>query len=263
MKRKTQISKVPLIVILTGIFWVAMTGIAGADIFTENFTAATYKDAVNTTADWNTADGKLQLPLVSGTATQINADIARDSSGYFYFVWLDFREGGDYGNIYAQKYNSSGVKQWTNDVRVNVADLVYPTGDDDYQPMPHIALDGSNNVYITWNSALSYGSPSKVWAQKLNSSGLGQWAADIQVNATNNSNWNGSDIVCDSNGYIYVVFEQESSGGIYIQKLDSNGARPLGWEFDKPAVLAGGGEQYDPSIAYYNDGSSYFYVVPS
>ena len=38
---------------------VASTGFAGT--YTEDFTTTTFKDAANTTADWNTGDGELKL----------------------------------------------------------------------------------------------------------------------------------------------------------------------------------------------------------
>lgn len=47
--------------LLAGLLLTLITSPAGADSVTEDFTTTTYKDAANTTADWNTTAGELRL----------------------------------------------------------------------------------------------------------------------------------------------------------------------------------------------------------
>jgi len=68
MKRRSRLAALACVCLLT-----LSAGVARAIIhqFAESFTATTYKDAVNTTADWNTAAGELKLfpfvPSLTGT----------------------------------------------------------------------------------------------------------------------------------------------------------------------------------------------------
>ncbi len=70
---------------------------------------------------------------------QINAGFSLDSSDNMYFVWQSDAATSSY--IYAQKYNSSSVKQWTNDYKIsNTA----------FQRNPDIATAASGNSFIVW-----------------------------------------------------------------------------------------------------------------
>lgn len=64
------------------------------------------------------------------------------SGDFVYFTWTDERQ--DNRDIYAQKYNFDGVKQWNNDIRVNTDN----TDSDQYSSS--LAVDSSGMVYVTW-----------------------------------------------------------------------------------------------------------------
>lgn len=101
------------------------------------------------------------------TNDQAFPSIASDGSGGAIVTWQDLRNGSDY-DIYAQRLNSSGVAQWTTD-GVIICDS---TGN---QNSPLIVGDGAGGAIITWNDGRTV-SPG-VYAQRVNSSGVRQWAA--------------------------------------------------------------------------------------
>ncbi|HEY6953365.1 MAG TPA: T9SS type A sorting domain-containing protein [Bacteroidota bacterium] len=92
--------------------------------------------------------------------------IASDGSGGAIVTWQDLRNGSNY-DIYAQRVNSAGVVQWTTN-GVVVCDS---TGD---QQSPFIVSDGAGGAIITWLDGRSV-SPG-FYAQRINSSGVRQWA---------------------------------------------------------------------------------------
>ncbi|MFH0819773.1 MAG: carboxypeptidase regulatory-like domain-containing protein [bacterium] len=64
------------------------------------------------------------------------------SGNFVYFAWTDERQGNR--DVYAQKYNLDGVKQWESDLRVNTDN----TATDQYSAS--LAVDSSGTVYVTW-----------------------------------------------------------------------------------------------------------------
>jgi len=96
-----------------------------------------------------------------GSAGQWSPAISMDGSGNFVITWEDERNDY-YGDIYAQRYNSSGAPLGSN----------FKVNDDDgtaNQRYPAIATDGSGNFIITWGDGRNYNSD--IYAQRYDSSG--------------------------------------------------------------------------------------------
>ncbi|MCJ7496734.1 MAG: hypothetical protein MUO78_01185 [candidate division Zixibacteria bacterium] len=91
---------------------------------------------------------------------QCNPAIAKDPSGNFIITWQDYRDGNY--DIYAQRYNSSGIPSGSN----------FEVNDDvgtSYHYSPAIAMDGLGDFVITWYDYRN-GNPD-IYAQSYNSSG--------------------------------------------------------------------------------------------
>jgi len=122
---------------------------------------------------------------------QDNPTITFDGSGGAIITWYDGRAGNN--DIYAQRIDSSGVVQWTAD---GVAVCTLTSG----QMTPDISSDGSGGAIITW--ADSRTSAYDIYAQRINSSGAAQWAA------------NGIAISTVGGKAVYPVITGDANGGI-------------------------------------------------
>jgi len=70
---------------------------------------------------------------------QINTNFSVDSANNMYFVWQSYTATSSY--VFAQKYNSSQVKQWTNDYKIS---------DTKFQTNPDIITTTAGNSFIVW-----------------------------------------------------------------------------------------------------------------
>ncbi|MDP2729578.1 MAG: glycosyltransferase, partial [Dehalococcoidales bacterium] len=134
-------------------------------------------------------------------------------------------------DIYAQKFNESGTKQWASDVKVNSDDGNRSTATNNpsnYDHLsPKIKLDSSGNPVITWQQATNSVYGDDIWAQKLDTSGAKQWPASTT------GTWSTTGISTYARGY-------------YTATLLQNGKVLVAGSY-----AAGGGqsiaELYDPS----------------
>ena len=169
--------------------------------------------------DGNTSQGNTDLFLLkynsSGTkqwTKQLGSSgrdsanaIAIDSSGNLYvagmtFGGLDWNTNSGANDLFVVKYNSSGTKQWTEQLGTPSSDAANA-----------VATDSSGNVYV---AGVTYGvlgdqnkGNSDLFVVKYNSSGTKQW-----VEKQNGTEQNGTDmwdeargVVTDSSGNVYVV----------------------------------------------------------
>lgn len=203
----------------------------------------------------------------AGTKNQQNPDVAY-SSGYAYVVWQDNRTDPDPSDIYAQKLDSSmdlmdgadfnQVKEWKTALGTPEDKLV-DTITNKKVEKPVVCTSNTGNVYFAWQQwASSYWD---IYARKLNS-GDDSWSWDNPVKVNNASGDSAPSpyskvtnysprIVADDSGNCYVTWERRyswtqpcpgSNGGIWVQKLDSNGNRQwntswslLGWDMNVDA----------------------------
>ena len=97
------------------------------------------------------------------------SQVVSDGSGGAIFVWLDNRNG--YFDIFAQRFNASGVEQWSAcgvPVRVLPINVSY----DDLLAVP----DGSGGVIIVWADPRS--GNRDLYAQHLDASGTPLWTVN-------------------------------------------------------------------------------------
>ena len=140
--------------------------------------------------------------------------IAIDSSGNLYvtgmtFGGLDWNTSAGSNDLFVVKYNSSGTKQWTEQLGTPSSDAANA-----------VATDSSGNVYVV---GVTYGvlgdknkGNSDLFVVKYNSGGTKQWT---EQNGTDS--WDEArGVVTDSSGNVYVV------GGTKGDKL--NGVKKAG-----------------------------------
>jgi hypothetical protein len=173
-----------------------------------------------------------------GTAGQAYPAIAIDYSGSFIITWEDYRNGN--GDIYAQRYNSSGAAQGSN-FKVNTD---FGTA---LQYVPAIAIDGSGNFIITWQDYRNSGGD--IYAQRFNSSGAPQ-GSNFMVNSdAGTAAQQYPAIALDGSGDFVITWDDERNGveDIYAQRYNSSGT-PQGANFkvNDDTINIG---QYFPRIA--------------
>jgi hypothetical protein len=183
------------------------------------------------------------------TADQFLSAIAMDNSGSFVITWEDYRFD-DYGDIYAQRYNSSGVPTGSN-FKVN-----NDTGNA-YQWYPAVAMDGSGNFVVAWQDERI--GKWDIYAQRYNSSGA-PLGSNFKVNDNVRANHQYyAAIAMNSSGDFIITWTCERSEGygvysdIYAQRYRSSG-NPVGTNF-KVNDDTGTVDQWWPAIVIDADGN--------
>jgi hypothetical protein len=177
--------------------------------------------------------------------SQYNPAVTMDTGGNLYIVWQDYRNDASYPDIYIQKLDPSGIKQWAEDRRVNT-DTVTVT-----QSYPAIAFDDySDTLYVVWEDERN--GHSDIYAQRLDLDGNQLWAEDLQVNSDSGTAGQHSPTVAAAGGDAYIAWHDYRNGGgnVYAQKVASDGGKQ--WVGD---VLIGVG--LSPAVVTSSTGYSY------
>jgi len=178
--------------------------------------------------------------ILDGT-DQYSPSMAIDSNDNIFIAWTDNRNGDT--DIYAQKYNSSGVAQWGPDLKINI------NSDSVDQYSPSMAIDSNDNIYIAWTD--NRNGDTDIYAQKYNSSGVAQWDPDLKININSDSvDQYSSSMAIDSNDNIYIAWTDNRNGDtdIYAQKYNSSGVAQ--WDPDlRVNIDMSGFNQYDVYLA--------------
>ena len=225
--------------------------------------------------DGNTSAGKADLFVVkynsSGThqwTKQLGTDrydeargVATDSSGNVYVT--GYTEGGLDGNtnlgkadLFVVKYNSSGTKQWAN--QLGTWDTDFANG---------IATDSSGNVYVTGSTYRSLdGNTSAgnadLFVVKYNSSGTKQWTKQLGSSSDDYAN----DVVTDSSGNAYVTgttyggLDSNTSAGnadLFVVKYNSSGTKQWTKQLGTSSTDTANGVTTDSSGNVYVAGGTY------
>jgi hypothetical protein len=165
-------------------------------------------------------------------------------------VWSDQRT--DTGDIYAQKLDSGGARLWTSS---GVA-LATPTGN---QNDPEVTYDGVGGVIATWTGLPTGGTTSRVRAQRVNSAGAVQWAANgVFLTSIVFSQSNPS--ICPDGADGAVVAAQGtpvSTSDIFAQRVNSDGT--LAWGDGTVICSETTAGQFDVTVHASGTGS-YYYV---
>lgn len=185
------------------------------------------------------------------TNIQRDASIAIDGSGNFTVVWASLGQDGDGWGIHGQRYDDAG-NPVDSEFQVNT----YTTS---HQSAPSVAMNGSGNFVVVWQSFGQDGDCSGVYGQRYDNTG-NTMGPEFQVN-TYTVNFQSAPAVALAEPGNFVVVWQSfgqdgDSDGIYGQRYDTTG-NPSGTEFRISTFEFD--IQRSPSIAIHGSGS--FVVV--
>ncbi|KUG26232.1 hypothetical protein ASZ90_003929 [hydrocarbon metagenome] len=146
-------------------------------------------------------------------------------------------------------FSNSIYSQWSTDPTVN--NPICTQANSQTQPVITNGSDGS--FIITWTD--NRNGNLDIYAQRINSTGDSQWAADgIAINSFT-TDQDGPTIISDGSGGAIIAWRDERNGSfnrdIYIQRVNSSGVAQ--WNSDGVAVCTQGSNQFDTKIA--SDGS--------
>jgi len=179
-----------------------------------------------------------------GTTDQYNPSVALDNAGNFVVCWQDKRNVNY--DIYAQRYDASGIPQGANF-------LVNDDAGTSHQYSPSVAPDNAGNFVVCWHDKRN--GDNDIYAQRYDASGIPQ-GANFRVNDdVGTSIQQSSSVALDDAGNFVVCWQDKRNGDydIYAQRYDASGI-PQGANFlvndDVGAV-----HQYNPSVALDNAGN--------
>lgn len=155
------------------------------------------------------------IPIYAGGGSQQYPQLCSDGKGGAIFVWQDSR-GGTLTDVYAQKINSAGVVQWPYE-----GVLICTTSEEHQEPQ--ICSDGNGGAIIAWEDSRSR----DIYAQRVNSSGDVQWAANGIPICT--GLWLKEDprVCSDENGGAIITWVDNRGGAsnyqVYTQRINPIG----------------------------------------
>ena len=152
------------------------------------------------------------------TGDQYEPSVAVDPSGNFVVVWASAGQDGDQTGIFAQRFDHTGAKVG-GEFQVNT----YTTG---YQDYPSVAMDGSGNFVVVWESGGQDGSNSGIFGRRFDSTGSPK-GGEFQVNVTTTGYQNYPRIGSDAAGNFAVVWQSLNVDGsgqaVIARRFDSSG----------------------------------------
>jgi hypothetical protein len=162
---------------------------------------------------------------------QMDPAICTDGAGGAIIAYEDDRAGDQ--DIYVQRVSSAGVTQWTT-YGVAACTTSY------IQHRPMIVSDGAGGAIVTWEDSRSV-TETDIYAQRLSSAGVPQWAANGVSICTHSGNQYVPTIVPDGAGGAVITWIDYRNGNsdIYAQRVNASGA--VHWTADGVAVCTNAG----------------------
>lgn len=201
----------------------------------------------NGLAQW-TANG---IQLSGASDNQSAPRLATDGANGAIVVWEDRRNGVEY-DIYAQRVDAGGAVQWTANGEP-VASLA------EHQLTPQIVADDAGGAIIAWADYRSAGHYD-LYAQRIDASGVAQWATNGVAVADAAGNQFGPSMVADGSGGAVIVWQDYRSSAdfdVYAQRLNAAGVAQ--WAANGVVVSNAAGNQVSPSVVA--SGGDAFFVA--
>jgi hypothetical protein len=185
------------------------------------------------------------VALAVAANSQTPARIIPDGTGGAFVVWTDTRVTP--ADVYAQHVDASGAIQWggSGAAVCTATDAQTPTA---------LVLDGAGGIIVVW-SDLRNGTGQDIYAQRLSSFGVADWAADGQVICAALNDQRNATMVADGYGGALIAWEDDRNGlnlpDIYAQRVSSTGS--VLWTADGiPLAQVQGSQQLPQAVS---DGS--------
>jgi len=195
--------------------------------YTTGNTEIYYKKSTDGGATWST--GKR---LTSTADPTQHPAVAVDSSDNVHVVWSD-ETPGNYELYY--KKSTDGGATWSTSKR-----LTWTSGD---SHSPALAVDSSGDLHVAWYDDTP--GNTEIYYKKSTDSGV-TWSANKRLSSTaNNSDF--PDIVADTSGNLYVVWDDKTPGNfeIYFRTSPDAGAT---WSASKRITWTSG-PSWSPTIS--------------
>ena len=172
--------------------------------------------------------------------------VAMDAKGNFVITWHSYgKDGSGYG-IFAQRFNKKG-KATGSEFQVNT----YTKS----AQHPAVAMDGTGNFVITWESYGGDGSLEGVFAQRFNKKGKAI-GSEFQVNTYTNDDQSNPTVAMDEKGNFVITWhsygQDGSMFGIFAQRFNKKG-KAIGEEFQVNTYT--NAQQLWPAIAMDKKGN--------
>jgi len=193
-------------------------------------------------------DGTLHWPgsgvLICGAQQdQLTLRAVADGSGGAIVTWQDNRQGSTMvADVYAQRIDVSGTPLWT-------ADGVAVCTAANQQRVPELINDGSGGAIIAWTDQRGVNT-FVVYAQRIDSAGLTQWAADGVALSVDTKSSDACAITTDGAGGAIVVWSGYNGGvtffDLFAQRINSSGA--VQWTSGGVLACVAASSQFDPCL---------------
>jgi len=190
------------------------------------------------------------VPVCTASGDQVSPVMIPDGAGGTngaIIAWEDHRSST---HIYAQHITSGGINaQWGGNANGVALGLTQ-------EGQPAIASDGAGGAIVTWSDLRNEPTYGDIYARRVNSSGVPQWAADGVPVCLASSLQQSPTIVADgANGAIISWMDYRGGLDIYSQRLNASGTRlwTTNPDANGVALSTATGEQRNPVII--GDGS--------
>ena len=190
------------------------------------------------------------VAICVASGDQYEPKVIADDSGGAIVTWSDFR--GAAFDIYVQRVDSTGAPTWTTD-GVGVCTAV------GFQSYPVLVPDGSGGAIVAWDDDRTGTGVSRIYAQRVNASGVPQWTANGVQLASGGGGQARPIIATDGAGGAIVAWEDYRNGelDIFAQRILANGAKDPAWPVAGRAVALAAGEQETPVMAVDGNGGAF------
>lgn len=156
------------------------------------------------------------VPVSVKTFNQSNPKVIDDGAGGAIIVWEDSINGS--WDIYAQRISNTGATMWVTGglVICNAANS---------QINPKLRADGLSGAIITWQDKRT-GVDYDLYAQRINGTGIVQWAANGVVVCNLTGNQTNPKLESDGQNGAIIAWQDKRNGvdyDIYAQRLNGSG----------------------------------------
>ncbi len=198
-------------------------------IFGQRFDSAGTPQGVEFQVNTHTTDYQY-LPAVS-----------MSDSGNFVVVWRSYGQDGSGAGVFGQRFDAAGVPQGP-EFQANTFTLIQ-------QYYPAVAMEGSGNFVVVWQSYTQDGDSGGIFGQRFDSAGA-PLGGEFQVNLFTLNSQQDPAVGMDAAGNFTVVWESlaqdGSSYGVFGRRFSASGT-PQGGEFQVNTSTTF--QQKDPEVA--------------
>ena len=142
-----------------------------------------------------------------------------DGSGGVVVVWIDYRNGVDNADIFAQRLNGDGNRAWLA-TGIPICQASYN------QDRPCIVSDGSGGAVIGWEDYRTVSGTSDIYAQRVDASGVTMWTENGVPACTAGGDQLYPAVASDGVGGCFLAWNDLRGVyvEIYVQRIDASGA---------------------------------------